>query len=369
MTTKTSEFSRFSHQGEKKYFHRRTEPGAAPGTLVSDKTKHPTTIRATIFSSVAYQELKVNKVEDLPTPQPDQVVWLDVTGLADAHIIAEIGRKYGLHSLALEDVLHVHQRAKVEEYEDVLFVVARMLYEDDMLDSEQLSLFLGQGFVVTFQEDSGDCFNIIRERIRKGSRITTRNADYLVYGLIDAVIDAYFPRLEQLGNLLDEIDVSIAGGHSRHAMSDLHDVRRNLLFIRKLLWQHRDALAVLVRQESRIIAPETQVYLRDCLDHVVQLLDVAETDRETCVALQELALAEIGLRTNDVMRVLTLMTTVFMPLTLIAGIYGMNFSPDSSPLNMPELKWYFGYPIALAEMGLLALAMIVFFWRRGWFYR
>ncbi|SFH82316.1 magnesium/cobalt transporter CorA [Planctomicrobium piriforme] len=353
----------------RKYFHRRTAPGAAPGTLVSDKSKHPTTMRTMTYGSGQLVEQKIEQLDQLPKPHDGQVVWLDITGLADAPIIEAIGKTYSLHPLALEDVLHVHQRAKVDEYGNVLFVVARMLYDDRPLDSEQVSLFLAKNMVITFQEDPGDCFDIVRERIRQGGRICARGPDYLVYALIDAIIDAYFPRLESLGTDLDDIDAQITASRGRHSLSRLHEIRRILIFLRKLLWQHRDALNVLVRQENELIAPDTHVYLRDCLDHVVQLLDVAETDRDSCIGLQELALAEIGQRTNDVMRVLTLITTVFMPLTLIAGIYGMNFDPNSSPLNMPELRWFFGYPFALSLMSILAVIMLGFFWARGWFHR
>jgi len=361
--------SRFLKQLQKKYFHRRTAPGAPPGTLVSDKTKHPTLVRAMTYGKEGTLENTISPGDPLPVPQSGQVLWVDVTGLADAHIIEAIGSAYRLHPLALEDVLHVHQRSKVEEYDPVLFVVARMLYEDRPLDSEQVSLFLGEGFVITFQEDPGDCFNSLRERIRQGTRIVNKGADYLAYALIDSIIDAYFPRLEQIGNFLEEIDTQLIKNRGRHSLNQLHELRRQLLYLRKLVWQHREAISLLVRQETPLISQETHVYFRDTLDHVGQLLDVTETDRESCMGLQELALAEIGLRTNDVMRVLTLMTTVFMPLTLIAGIYGMNFDPNVSPWNMPELKWVYGYPFALGLMSVLGVIMMIFFWMRGWLHR
>ncbi len=353
----------------KRYFHRRTGPGAPPGTLVSDKSKHPTVIKGFIYSPGVMREIVVDPQDGFPPPQDGQVIWLDVAGLADAHIIDAIGAAYHLHPLALEDVLHTHQRAKVDDYQETLFIVVRMLYETADLVSEQVSIFLGKGFVITFQEDPGDCFQAVRERIRQAGKITTKGADYLAYAVIDAVIDAYFPRLEEIGNELNDIDGLLVSARGRRSLGRLHELRRSLVFVRRLAWQHRDALNLLSRRESDLITGETTVYFRDTLDHVIQLLDVAETDRDACTGLQELALGEIGLRTNDVMRVLTLITTVFMPLTLIAGIYGMNFDTSASPWNMPELHWYYGYPLALGLMGLLALIMLGFFWLEGWFHR
>lgn len=350
-------------------FHRRTAPGEAPGTLVSDATKHQTRLHVVVYDTSTVNDRAVEQVESLPELRPGQILWLDVIGLADARVVEAVGKKFGLHSLALEDVLHVHQRSKAEEYSDNIYFVGRMISGADVLESEQLSLFLGRNFVITFQERPGDCFNAIRERLHRNGRIRERGADYLMYSMIDAVIDAYFPRLEKIGLELDDIDGKIAVARNRGAMNQLHEIRRDLILLRKLLWQHREALNTLVRLEHQLISRETQIYLRDCLDHVVQLMDVSETDRESCLGLQELILAEIGQRTNDIMRVLTLIATVFMPLSFIVGLYGMNFDRTASPWNMPELGWYYGYPLSLIEMALIFGVMMYFFWRRGWFQR
>ena len=350
-------------------FHRRTSPGAAPGTLVSDQSKQPTRMRVMVYGNDEMIEKPIDHPQQIPHPRANQVLWLDVTGLANADVIEAIGQKFGLHPLALEDVLHFHQRAKAEEYNDYLFVVARMLYEDRLMDSEQVSIFIGTNFVVTFQEDQGDCFDVIRTRIRQKGRIQSRGADYLAYGLLDAIIDAYFPRLERIGSELDEIDIAITMDHGRYHLGRLHEIRRELVLLRKLLWQHRDALSSLVRQENELVTKETQIYLRDCLDHVVQLMDVSETDRDSCIGLQELYLTELGQRTNDIMRVLTLFSSLFMPMTFIAGVYGMNFNMQASPYNMPELNWYYGYPLSLLAMGVTGCGLMLYFWSRGWFHR
>lgn len=348
-------------------FHRRTEPGAAPGTLVSDKSKHRTQFRIMMYGNGKLDERELSRPEEIPEPVAEQVLWVDVNGLADADVIEAIGKKFNLHPLALEDVVHIHQRAKAEEYNDFLFVVARMLYVDRLLASEQVSIFIGRNFVITFQEDPGDCFNSIRERIRQNGRIHSRGADYLAYGLLDAIIDAYFPRMEKIGSQLDEIDEEITLGRGRVYLGQLHEIRRELIQIRKLLWQHRDALNALLRQENHLISHETQIYLRDCLDHVVQLMDVSETDRDSCIGLQELYLTDLGQRTNDVMKVLTLLSTLFMPMTFIAGVYGMNFNTQISRWNMPELNWYYGYPFSLILMAATGALLMGYFWSRGWF--
>ncbi len=354
---------------QRRKFHRRTSPGAAPGTLVSDSTKHPTRFGFMLYGDGELIEKRLKRVEDIPHPRSGQVLWLDVNGLADAKVIEAIGQRFGLHPLALEDVLHIHQRAKAEEYPDYLFIVARMLQDNSPQITEQVSIFLGSNYVITLQEDPGDCFDIIRQRIRQKGRIQSRGADYLVYGLLDAIIDAYFPRLEKIGAEIDRIDEEITKEGGRAHTARLHEIRRELVLLRKILWQHRDALGSLVRQDTPLISPESQIYLRDCLDHIVQLMDASDTDRESCIGLQELYLAELSQRTNDIMRVLTLMSTLFMPMTFIAGVYGMNFHPDTSPWNMPELNWYYGYPFSLLLMGLCGIGMMTFFWIRGWFHR
>lgn len=353
----------------KQEFHRRTSPGAAPGTLVSDASAGATRIHVIQYDSEQASERDLTSVEEIPAPAPDGVLWVNVVGLGDAGVIERIGKRFALHPLALEDVLHVHQRAKAEPYEGHFFVVMRMLTGAETGESEQISMFFGHGFVVTFQERPGDCFDPVRTRIRQRGRIRGKRSDYLAYALLDALIDAYFPVLEALGVQLDELDEAITDNHGRNVMNTLHLIRRRLILLRKLLWQLRDAVNTLVRDEEDLILEETQIYLRDCFDHVVQLIDVTEADRETCVGLQELALAELSQQSNDVMKVLTMFAAVFMPMSLVAGVYGMNFDPDASPYNLPELRWLYGYPFALGSMGVIALGLLFYFYRQGWLKR
>ncbi|WP_437200740.1 magnesium/cobalt transporter CorA [Planctomicrobium sp. SH664] len=353
----------------RKLFHRRTPPGTAPGTLVPDTTKQPSQLHYTLFGPTTFQEQDVDSLAEVPQPERDEVLWLEVVGLGDSQTVEAVGKRFKLHSLALEDVLHVHQRAKTEEYDQTLFVIARMLTSHEPVTSEQISLFLGSNFVITFDERPGDCFNGVRNRLRQNGVVRSHGADYLLYCLLDSIIDDYFPRMEHFGSQIDNLDEIITRARDRSVLILLHEIRRDLIQIRKLLWQHREALNSLVRLEIPLISRETQVYLRDCLDHVVQLIEVVEADRDSCISMQELYLSEIGQRTNDVMKVLTLIATLFMPMTFVAGVYGMNFDPAVSPWNMPELKWYYGYPFALAIMGVLGFGMSLFFWLRGWFRR
>lgn len=351
-------------------FHRRTPPGTAPGTVRSDQATAAVTITLIEYGGQHLSERKLNSIADLNISKTDsRVYWIDVVGLGNAAVIEAIGRRFDLHPLALEDVVHVHQRAKAEEYETALFIVARMLDQSERLQSEQVSLFLGSNFVITFQQHPGDCFDPVRQRIRQFGRIQTKGADYLAYALLDAIIDAYFPRVEEYGARLDELEERIWTSQRHGLLNELHEIRRDLLQLRKLLWQHREAVNALIRRELPLIAASTQPYLRDCYDHIIQLMDVTETFREFCTNLQELQLAEIGLRTNDVMKVLTLIATIFMPMSFVAGVYGMNFDPEVSGWNMPELGWRMGYPFALSIMAAIAGGMVTFFWFRGWLSR
>jgi magnesium transporter len=296
------------------------------------------------------------------------VIWVDVEGLGDAAIVAKLGDLFGLHPLALEDVLNTHQRAKVDEFGEHLFVIARMVSFGERLESEQLSMFVGPGFVLSLQDKpGGDSLDPVRERIRKGQcQIRRAGADYLAYALLDAVVDGYFPVLEQYAERLEALDEQVAESASRETMHRIHDMRGDLLLLRRAIWPHREALNALARDLHPLITPETRLHLRDCLDHVVAIVDLTETYREMCSDLRDYYLTTVSNRTNEIMRVLTVIATIFMPLTFIAGLYGMNFSPDHSPWNMPELRWYFGYPLALVLMALVTAGMLWYFKCKGW---
>lgn len=344
-------------------------------------TEAPSLRDTNLSSGVRVTAMRYNALElserELKSPhemaalrEPGTILWINIDGISDPRWLQAAGETFGLHPLALEDAVHVHQRAKVEEYGDHLFIVVRMVSAVDHHSTEQVSLFLGKDFVVTVQElPDGDCLDPVRQRLRTNQGRLRRNGpDYLTYVLIDAVIDSYFPVLERYGEELDVLDATVDGS-TTETFDRLHVIRQGLLQLRRAAWPHRDALNLLQRHESELIAEETQVFFRDCYDHSIQIIDVLETQREMCADMRDLVLTMVGQRTNDIMRVLTIMSTIFIPLSFIAGVYGMNFDTGVSPFNMPELRWQYGYFFALGIMVATASALLVFFYRKGWLTR
>ena len=344
-------------------------------------TEAPSLRDTNLSSGVRVTAMRYNALElserELKSPhemaalrEPGTILWINIDGISDPRWLQAAGETFGLHPLALEDAVHVHQRAKVEEYGDHLFIVVRMVSAVDHHSTEQVSLFLGKDFVVTVQElPDGDCLDPVRQRLRTNQGRLRRNGpDYLTYVLIDAVIDSYFPVLERYGEELDVLDATVDGS-TTETFDRLHVIRQGLLQLRRAAWPHRDALNLLQRHESELIAEETQVFFRDCYDHSIQIIDVLETQREMCADMRDLVLTMVGQRTNDIMRVLTIMSTIFIPLSFIAGVYGMNFDTGVSPFNMPELRWQYGYFFALGIMVATASALLVFFYRKGWLKR
>lgn len=286
-------------------------------------------------------------------------VWVDIVQFGDAELIAGVGDAFGLHKLALEDAINTHQRPKVEEFEDHLFIVALMLNDELSVDTEQVAFFVGAGYLITFQERPGDCFENVRDRIRKVSgRIREARSDYTCYALLDAIIDTYFPALESVGDLLETLEDRVIGSPKPGNISDLHDMKRRLLLLRRAIWPHREVFNTLLRDEHPLIGSDTRPFLRDCYDHTVQLMDIVETYREMASGLVDVHLSSVSMKLNEAMKVLTIVATIFMPLSFIASVYGMNFDRERSPWNMPELGWYLGYPFALLLMVVSAAGLI-----------
>ena len=295
------------------------------------------------------------------------VLWLNVDGLGDVRTLQELAQIFDIHPLAMEDVVNVHQRAKVDEYGERTFIVTHMVFLDDHFETEQVSLVLGPDFLVTFQERPGwDCLEPVRERIRKSAnQMRDSGAGYLAYAIIDAVIDHYFPVLEAYGERLELLEDRIISDPDRTVVAEIHNVKRELLQLRRAIWPQREALNSLVRDEIPHISAETRLYFRDCYDHAVRIIDLVETYREVCSDLMDLYLSSISNRMNEIMKVLTVISTLFIPLTFVVGVYGMNFN-TAFPWNMPELNWPFGYPLCLAVMAVIAVAQLIFFRRKGW---
>ena len=351
------------------FFRRRTPPGSSPGTLITSPESNPPKIHVFAFDSEKLIEKEIKDVKQLPELlEQFPVTWINVDGLGDASVVQALGDIFHLHLLALEDVVNAHQRAKVEDYGEYLFIVSRMVEYNGQLETEQLSMFLGPNFVLTFQEDlPGDCLDPVRQRLRKKQgRMRSSGADYLAYALLDAVIDAYFPVLEKYGERLEALDDQITTDEGTETLQDFHQLRGELLFLRRAIWPHREAMAALSREVSRLITLETRVHLRDCYDHTIQLIDFLETNRDLCSDLRDYYLSKVSNRMNEIMKVLTIIATIFIPLTFITGLYGMNFDTHVSPYNMPELRMRFGYPFVWGVMISVVIGLVLFFQRRGW---
>jgi magnesium transporter len=345
-------------------------PGTAPGTLEGAAAPSvPTTLWLVTYDAESVASETIETVEEAAARMvPGRVCWLRVVG-HDPAVIGQLGRWFGVHPLALEDMLHVGQRPKAEEYPDNLFVVLQVLRggNGDDVDEEQVAVVLLKDVVITVEERANELFAPVDARLQEaGSRIRRRGADYLAYAVIDTVVDYLFPLLDHFSTRLEEVEDELLEDPSNERLHHLQTLKRSLLRLRRVVWPMREMTGALMRSQSSLIAEESHVFLRDVYDHTVQILDIVETFRDLSTSLMELYLSAVSNRMNEVMKVLTIIATIFIPLTFIAGVYGMNFSPEASPFNMPELHWRFGYPFALGLMAVAAALMGVFFKRRGW---
>ena len=339
------------------------KPGMTPGTLIIDPSWPKPVIQVMAYGPDQYLEKRIEDVRELDgLIGKYRVLWINVDGLGDEAVIRYLGQLFSLHLLALEDVTSLRQRSKVDDYGTNLYTAMRMLsMQDGKLFAEQVSFFLGPNFVLTFQETEGDCLDPVRERIRKkGGLVCNQNADYLLYCLIDAIIDAYFPVLETYDVRLEDLEEEILDKPDQATMNQLFNVKHDLTSLRRTLWPVREMAGAMAHSESPLISPTTLPYLRDCQDHAVQLLELAESYRETGSSLMDFYLSSISNRMNEIMKVLTIIATIFIPLTFIAGVYGMNFE------NMPELHTKDGYFVVMGIMAFLGFGMFGWFVYKGW---
>ena len=345
----------------------RKQPGSSPGTLIHTGERRVEKVRLHLirYGADGLDERDIaSPVECLPPHEHGTVTWLDITGLHDTELLSQVGRLTGMHPLLVEDVLSTRQRPKQEEYEQHHYLVVRMLrFDAERIEvvEEQISVVVGPNYVVSFQESEGDVWEPVRERLRAGrGTIRQRGPDYLAYALLDAVVDGYFGVVEGIGDHLELLESEVMQEPTRATITRIHQVKGELLIVRKAVWPLRDLFNTLIRDESRLFTDNTKIFLRDAYDHSVQVIDSVETLRDLSASLVDLYLSSVSNRMNEVMKVLTIIATIFIPLTFIAGVYGMNFD------YMPELHWRWAYPVVWGVMVVAAGLLLVYFRKRQW---
>ena len=347
---------------------RSKKAGLSPGSLVYIGEKKAEAIHINImdYDELSFNEKEIKAVEDcFPFKDKPTVTWINIEGLQDTQLIQKLGDYFHLHPLILEDIVNTDQRPKIEDLNDYLYIVLKMITYDDSLEDiviEQVSLVLGKNFVISFQEGiKGDIFDPLRDRIRtdKG-KIRKMGSDYLAYGLMDAIVDNYFFILEKIGDKIEDLEDELIANPTKETLQIIHKLKRKLIFLRKSVWSLREVINTLVRGDSSLIQDSTDIYFRDIYDHTIQVIDTIETFRDIVSGMLDIYLSSISNKMNEIMKVLTIMSTIFIPLTFLAGIYGMNFE------FMPELKWHWGYPGLWCVMLITSILMLINFKFRKW---
>jgi magnesium transporter len=341
--------------------------GAPPGTIsyVGRERTAPVVVTRLRYSNNGAEEpQEISANECVPENNPNAVTWYTVDGVHDVEVLRVIGENFKLHPLVVEDLANTTQRPKLEEFEQYLFIALKMITYDSSkkaITAEHVSIILGDGWVLSFLEDAGDVFEPVRQRIRSGKgRIRKMKADYLAYALMDAIVDFYFQVLEQIGEDIENVEQEVVDRPQATTLKSVHMLKRELIFLRRSVWPIRETVNSLIRDESDLVTEETRIFLRDLYDHAIHTIDTIETQRDIVSGMLDVYLSSISNKMNQVMKLLTVMSSIFIPLTFIAGIYGMNFE------YMPELTWVWGYPVVLGSMTTLALSLLVFFRRKGW---
>ncbi|MFO7030681.1 magnesium and cobalt transport protein CorA [Limnospira fusiformis CCALA 023] len=351
------------------------QPGTLPGTLdLKTDAVSPQMVVIEYSQTTAMRTIINSPSEYTRYHNSECISWLDIQGLGNLETWRQMTEIFNLHPIALEDVVNVPQRPKVVYYDnpDHVVIIAWMVMlspRSQKLHKEQVSIILGEHYVITVQEKPKyDCLEPVRNRIRQNQgNITKYGTDYLAYAILDAIIDEFFPVLEVYSDMLEDLEDEVLFQPQSKTMQNIYKTKRDLIVLRRAIWYQRESLNILIRDKNRLVSKKVRVYLRDCYDNTVNIRDMLETYRELASDLISIYLSSMGNRMNEIMKVLTVISTIFIPLTFIVGVYGMNFDPETSPWNMPELKWYYGYPISLALMAIMAGSLIYFFWKRGWF--
>jgi magnesium transporter len=346
---------------------RSVKAGMPPGSLVhiGETPAQAVSIELIGYDPETFEEQRFATVDDcLPHLERPGITWVNVEGVHDVEIIRHLGERFSLHPLVLEDIVNTGQRPKIEDYDDYLFIVLRMLRPTGggEFTSEQLSMILGPRYLFTFQEGlQGDVFDMVRERLRNNKgKGRGMGADYLAYALIDAIVDSYFTVLEDLGERIVNLEEELTLSPDPTTLHEINTIKKEIIFLRKAVWPLREAVSFLERGDSVLLSPATRLYFRDVYDHTVQVIDTVETYRDLLSGMLDLYLSSISNRINEIMKFMTVIGTIFMPLTFLVGVYGMNFK------HMPELEWHYGYFILWGLMIGLSMAMIIFFRRKRW---
>ncbi|AFZ54203.1 magnesium/cobalt transporter CorA [Cyanobacterium aponinum] len=342
------------------------EPGSEPGSIIIDPEALPTHINLIEYNPIkAYKKSDIQPKDCQSCLNNDLVSWADIQGLGSEKILREIAEVFRLHPLILEDVVNVPQRPKLEDCQNQLLIILHCIKPNSNemgFTSEQISLVLGKNYLLTFQEDAIDDFSKLRDRIKNNQgKVRNLGADYLAYLILDTLIDNYFPVLEDYGERIELLEDLIVADPTQKTLKEIYNIRRELLALRRSIWPLRNLFNQLTREENELISKEVYIYFRDCYYHTIQILDILETYRELASSLMDVLMSSMSNKMNEVVTLLTIISSIFIPLTFIAGIYGMNFE------FMPELEWHWGYFLCLLLMLSIALLMLFFFWQRGWF--
>jgi len=339
--------------------------GLPPGSLIHVGEKITDEIKISVidYDEKNFKEIEIKNVADcFPFKDKPSMTWINIDGISKPDIIESIGKNYGFHSLVSEDILNTGQRPKFEDYDDYIYIVLKMLYQPkDEILAEQVSIILGKNYVISFQETSGDVFQKIRERIRNGKgRIRKMGADYLAYALIDSIVDNYYIVLETLGDKLEEIEDNVVNNPTPDTLKIIHGMKRELIFLKKQIWPLREVINNLNRAETTLIKKSIKIFVRDLYDHTIQVIDTIETFREMNSGMLDIYMSSVSNKMNEVMKVLTIFAAIFIPLTFIAGIYGMNFQ------YMPELGWQWGYFTVIGFMTIVGITLLFYFKNKKW---
>lgn len=357
---------------------KRTPPGAAPGAINIASDALPPRLFVTSYNTETLREKPVSnlaEIQEIIRLYPEHTHWIELKGFGDKSLMENFCHEFGIHRLEMEDVINTYQRPKLDETEEHLFVVSRVLKvaDDGQCNNEQLSLFLFSNMIITFQEHYEDFFEPVRSRLRTGKgHLRSSGTDYLAYALLDAVVDTYFPLLEQQGDLLDKLEDELFTSPNRSSLQKIQAAKRTLIVFRRTVFAERDKVNDILRTSSEFIGDNTKVFFRDTYDHTIQVMDLVESYKEITASLMEIYLSSVSFRLNQIMKVLAIISTIFIPLTFIVGVYGMNFAsenPDTGEKlwwNMPELYAPWGYAGVMLFMLALVVVQLIIFWRKGW---